>query len=74
MGMVGLFGLTNSHLLWTREAYPTQGVPVARQPGARGRVPIGPGPGDPRGIPEGIAIGDPDRIVEGDRAVGVDGR
>ena len=24
MGMVGAFGLTNSHLLWTREAFPTR--------------------------------------------------
>ena len=24
MRMVGMFGLSNSHLLWTREAYPTR--------------------------------------------------
>ena len=32
MGMVGMFGLANSHLMWTREAFPTSGLPVTRQP------------------------------------------
>ena len=37
MGMVGGFGLANSHLLWTREAYPDPRLPVARQPRSRRR-------------------------------------
>jgi hypothetical protein len=62
MSMVGMFGLTNSHLLWTREAYPTRAYQ------SLGNLAPGGGsdrssPADPRGIPEGIAVGDPDRIV-----------
>jgi alkanesulfonate monooxygenase SsuD/methylene tetrahydromethanopterin reductase-like flavin-dependent oxidoreductase (luciferase family) len=61
MGMVGLFGLNNAHLLWTREAYPTRAYQ------SLGNLAPGGGsdrssPGDPRGIPEGIGVGDPDRI------------
>jgi alkanesulfonate monooxygenase SsuD/methylene tetrahydromethanopterin reductase-like flavin-dependent oxidoreductase (luciferase family) len=61
MAMVGLFGLTNSHLLWTREAYPTRAYQSLGNlaPGAGSDRS---GPADPRGIPEGIAIGDPERI------------
>jgi alkanesulfonate monooxygenase SsuD/methylene tetrahydromethanopterin reductase-like flavin-dependent oxidoreductase (luciferase family) len=62
MGMVGLFGLINSHLLWTREAYPTRAYQ------SLGNLAPGGGsdrssPGDPHGIPEGIGVGDPDRLV-----------
>ncbi|MDE3203277.1 MAG: LLM class flavin-dependent oxidoreductase [Acidobacteriota bacterium] len=63
MGMVGLFGLNNAHLLWTREAYPTRAYQ------SLGNLAPGGGadrssPGDPRGVPEGIAVGDPGRIIE----------
>jgi len=60
--MVQLFGLSNSHLLWTREAYPTrayQSLGNLAPGGATDRS----GPGDPHGIPEGIGVGDPDRLV-----------
>ena len=63
MGMVGTFGLANSHLLWTREAYPTRAYQslgnLAPKPD---RAKAG-GPGDAYGIPEGICVGDPDIIV-----------
>ena len=62
MRMVQLFGLSNSHLLWTREAYPTrayQSLGNLAPGGATDRS----GPGDPHGIPEGIGVGDPDRLV-----------
>jgi hypothetical protein len=62
MRMVQLFGLSNSHLLWTREAYPTrayQSLGNLAPGGAADRS----GPGDPHGIPEGIGVGDPDRLV-----------
>jgi alkanesulfonate monooxygenase SsuD/methylene tetrahydromethanopterin reductase-like flavin-dependent oxidoreductase (luciferase family) len=61
MRMVGLFGLNNAHLLWTREAYPTHTYRSLGNlaPGGSDRA----SPGDPRGIPEGIAVGDPDRII-----------
>jgi alkanesulfonate monooxygenase SsuD/methylene tetrahydromethanopterin reductase-like flavin-dependent oxidoreductase (luciferase family) len=77
MGMVGGFGLANSHLLWTREAYPTrayQSLGNLAPGGGRGR-PSG-GPGDAYGIPEGICVGDPDIIgaaIERWESVGVTG-
>jgi alkanesulfonate monooxygenase SsuD/methylene tetrahydromethanopterin reductase-like flavin-dependent oxidoreductase (luciferase family) len=61
MAMVGLFGLTNSHLLWTREAYPTRAYQSLGNLAPGGGADRS-GPGDPRGIPEGIAVGDPDRV------------
>jgi alkanesulfonate monooxygenase SsuD/methylene tetrahydromethanopterin reductase-like flavin-dependent oxidoreductase (luciferase family) len=74
MRMVGMFGLANSHLLWTREAYPTRAYQslgnLAPKPsgdvGAPGR----------RALPEGIAVGDPDHVLEVIRrweSIGVDG-
>lgn len=75
MQMVGLFGLTNSHLLWTREAYPTRAYQSLGNlsPGSRTDSAS---PGDPHGIPEGIGVGDPDRLVrtiERWESVGIDG-
>jgi alkanesulfonate monooxygenase SsuD/methylene tetrahydromethanopterin reductase-like flavin-dependent oxidoreductase (luciferase family) len=60
--MLGLFGLSNAHLLWTREAYPTRAYQ------SLGNLAPPPGddagnPGAERGAPEGVCIGDPDRIV-----------
>ncbi len=70
-------GSPNSHLLWTREAYPTRGLPVARQPRAREQATRSSGgPGDAYGIPEGICVGDPDIIgaaIERWESVGVTG-
>jgi len=69
------FGLSNAHLLFTREAYATTayellaGISVSRRSDAGS-------PGEDRGLPEGIAIGDPDWIVEQIRtweSIGVDG-
>ena len=58
-----LFGLTNSHLLWTREAYPTRAyqslgnlAPAPADATGRARA-------TPTRIPEGIGVGDPDRLV-----------
>ena len=73
--MAASFYSENSHLLWTREAYPTsayqslgnQATKQMREAGA---------PGDKRALPEGIAIGDPHRLIEELRkweSVGVDG-
>jgi alkanesulfonate monooxygenase SsuD/methylene tetrahydromethanopterin reductase-like flavin-dependent oxidoreductase (luciferase family) len=75
MQMVGGFGLANSHLLWTREAFPTRAYQSLANlaPAASGG---GGNPADPYGIPEGICVGDPERIGEAIRrweAIGVDG-
>jgi alkanesulfonate monooxygenase SsuD/methylene tetrahydromethanopterin reductase-like flavin-dependent oxidoreductase (luciferase family) len=74
MRMVGAFGLANSHLLWTREAFPTRAYQSLAN-----LAPSGSGstnPSDPYGIPEGICVGDPQRITEAIRrweSIGVDG-
>jgi alkanesulfonate monooxygenase SsuD/methylene tetrahydromethanopterin reductase-like flavin-dependent oxidoreductase (luciferase family) len=64
MTMVGAFGLSNSHLLWTREAYPTRAYQSLGNLAPSGGGPDRSGPGDPHGIPEGICVGDPDRIAD----------
>ncbi len=74
-GMAAIFNLTNSHLLWTREAYPTaayrslgnQATKAAKEAGA---------PGERAPLPEGLTVGDPERILTELRrweAIGVDG-
>jgi alkanesulfonate monooxygenase SsuD/methylene tetrahydromethanopterin reductase-like flavin-dependent oxidoreductase (luciferase family) len=60
--MLGMFGVLNTHLLSTREAFPTRayhslGNLAPRPPSDDGN------PGERRAVPEGIAIGDPDQIV-----------
>jgi len=63
MGMVGQFGLTNSHLMWTREAFPTRAYQSLGNLAPRtDRAKTG-GPGDAYGIPEGICVGDPEIIT-----------
>jgi alkanesulfonate monooxygenase SsuD/methylene tetrahydromethanopterin reductase-like flavin-dependent oxidoreductase (luciferase family) len=72
--MVGLFGLANSHLLWTREAFPTRAYQSLANLAPTGSG--GGNPADPYGIPEGICVGDPKRIGEAIRrweSIGVDG-
>jgi alkanesulfonate monooxygenase SsuD/methylene tetrahydromethanopterin reductase-like flavin-dependent oxidoreductase (luciferase family) len=62
MQLLGTFGLLNSHLLFTREAYPTPAygvlanlAPVPRSEAAS--------PGDPRAVPEGVCVGTPDAVA-----------
>ena len=64
MQMLGNFGLLNSHLLFTREAYPTTAYPTLGNlaPG-KGRKRETGSPGDAFGIPEGMCIGDPKQII-----------
>ena len=63
MGMVGTFGLANSHLMWTREAYPTRAYQSLGNLAPKAGSTKSGGPGDAYGIPEGICVGDPDIIV-----------
>jgi alkanesulfonate monooxygenase SsuD/methylene tetrahydromethanopterin reductase-like flavin-dependent oxidoreductase (luciferase family) len=65
MQMLGNFGLLNSHLLFTREAYPTRAYSSLGNlaPGG-GRSSAGvTNPGAAFGIPEGMCIGDPKEIT-----------
>jgi alkanesulfonate monooxygenase SsuD/methylene tetrahydromethanopterin reductase-like flavin-dependent oxidoreductase (luciferase family) len=76
MQMLGLFGLLNAHLFFTREAYPTTAyktlgnlAPASRKPSDAGS------PGARAGIPEGMCIGDPANIVRAIKeweSIGVD--
>ncbi|MFQ5699976.1 MAG: LLM class flavin-dependent oxidoreductase [Myxococcota bacterium] len=62
LAMIGAFGLLNSHLLFTREAYPTRaygavaGISVAQR-----REPES--PGHEKALPEGICVGDPEHVI-----------
>jgi alkanesulfonate monooxygenase SsuD/methylene tetrahydromethanopterin reductase-like flavin-dependent oxidoreductase (luciferase family) len=74
--MATTFGLANSHLLWTREAYPTSAYHSLGnlQPSAAKKETGA--PGERRPLPEGVAIGDPARIIaeiERWQSVGIDG-
>ena len=61
--MVGQFGLANSHLMWTREAYPTRAYQSLANLAPKTDGSKSGGPGDQFGIPEGICVGNPDIIV-----------
>ncbi|MEA2627149.1 MAG: hypothetical protein QOD06_3194 [Candidatus Binatota bacterium] len=61
--LANFFGFTNSHLLFTREVYPTRAYQSLGNLAPRSDREGG-SPGDRRAIPEGLAIGDPKRIVE----------
>jgi alkanesulfonate monooxygenase SsuD/methylene tetrahydromethanopterin reductase-like flavin-dependent oxidoreductase (luciferase family) len=58
---LGMFGMLNANLLFTREAYPTSAYQslanLAPAPVRHG------GPGDAPGVPEGVCIGDPRQIA-----------
>jgi alkanesulfonate monooxygenase SsuD/methylene tetrahydromethanopterin reductase-like flavin-dependent oxidoreductase (luciferase family) len=72
--LLGSFGLLNSQLLFTREAYPTPayGLLANLAPAVRGDSGS---PGEARGVPEGVCIGDPEAIVRAIKeweSIGVD--
>ena len=76
MQMLGNFGLLNSHLLFTREAYPTRAYSslanLAPSTTTRGQ---GTNHGATLGIPEGMCIGDPKVITHAIKqweSIGVD--
>jgi alkanesulfonate monooxygenase SsuD/methylene tetrahydromethanopterin reductase-like flavin-dependent oxidoreductase (luciferase family) len=73
--MAATFNLLNSHLLWTREAYPTSAYQSLGNQATRQLKESGT-PGERRPLPEGIAIGDPERIIhelQRWESVGIDG-
>ena len=68
--MVGAFSMSNAHLYFTREAYPTRAYQTLGNAGAALRsrgAPNGSAPADDpsaaKGLPEGVGIGDPDHLV-----------
>lgn len=75
MSFLGMFGMLNSQLLFTREAYPTTGYAslggLSAPPSSKG----GGNPGAAYGVPEGVCIGDPQAIIDAIKrweSVGVD--
>jgi len=76
MRFMGAFSVANSHLLWTREAFPTRAyqslanlAPSASGSGATN-------PADGVALPEGLCIGDPKHCIEAIKrweSIGVNG-
>jgi alkanesulfonate monooxygenase SsuD/methylene tetrahydromethanopterin reductase-like flavin-dependent oxidoreductase (luciferase family) len=74
LSMLGTFNVLNSHLLFTREAYPTSayGLLANLAPGARKETGS---PSEAKRTPEGICVGDPAHIVRAIKeweSIGVD--
>jgi len=76
--MFATFGILNSHLLWTREAFPTRAYQSLGNLAPGGGATThrgGEHPGEQRPVPDGICIGSPDRILEAVKvweSIGVD--
>ena len=63
--MVNAFNIANSHLYWTREAYPTRAYQTLGNAGAamKARKPPADDPSIAKGLPEGVGVGDPEHLV-----------
>jgi alkanesulfonate monooxygenase SsuD/methylene tetrahydromethanopterin reductase-like flavin-dependent oxidoreductase (luciferase family) len=63
--MVGAFNVANSHLFWTREAYPTQAYQTLGNAGAamKAQKPAADDPSVAKGLPEGVGVGDPEHLI-----------
>jgi alkanesulfonate monooxygenase SsuD/methylene tetrahydromethanopterin reductase-like flavin-dependent oxidoreductase (luciferase family) len=63
--MVTAFNVANSHLYWTREAYPTRAYQTLGNAGAAMKAKRAPAddPSVAKGLPEGVGVGDPDHLV-----------
>jgi alkanesulfonate monooxygenase SsuD/methylene tetrahydromethanopterin reductase-like flavin-dependent oxidoreductase (luciferase family) len=73
--MAATFNMLNSHLLWTREWYPTDAYRSLGNQATRALKESG-APGEHKPLPEGLAIGDPDRVLRELKrweSIGVDG-
>jgi alkanesulfonate monooxygenase SsuD/methylene tetrahydromethanopterin reductase-like flavin-dependent oxidoreductase (luciferase family) len=76
--MVNSFNMANTHLYWTREAYPTRAYQTLGNAGSamKGKKPPTDDPSVMKGLPEGVGIGDPDhliRTIERWESIGVTG-
>lgn len=73
--MLGLFGVLNSHLFFTREAFPTSAYKTLGNLAPAPRAVDAGSPGAGRGAPEGMCVGDPahiERAVKRWESIGVD--
>ena len=74
MQVLGGFGVLNSHLLFTREAFPTRAYQSLNNLAPSPNKGAG-NPGDSNPVPQGICIGEPTRIIEAAKrweSIGVD--
>ncbi len=70
---LGMFGMLNAHLFFTREAYPTSAYHSLAN--LAPSVPAQGAPGDPVRAPEGMCIGDPAQVIQAIKrweSIGVD--
>ena len=64
--MVNAFNVANSHLYWTREAYPTRAYQTLGNAGAAMKAKRNVPADDPsvaKGLPQGVGVGDPDHLI-----------
>ena len=63
--MVSAFNIANSHLFWTREAYPTRAYQTLGNAGAamKPRKAAADDPSVAKGLPEGVGVGDPEHLI-----------
>ena len=63
--MVNAFNISNQHLYWTREAYPTRAYQTLGNAGnaMQERKPAPENPAATKGLPEGVGIGDPEHLI-----------
>ena len=63
--MVSAFNIANSHLLWTREAYPTRAYQTLGNAGAamKPKKAAADDPSVAKGLPEGVGVGDPEHLI-----------
>ena len=63
--MVNAFNIANTHLYWTREAFPTRAYQTLGNAGAamKGKKAPADDPSAAKGLPEGVGVGDPDHLV-----------
>jgi alkanesulfonate monooxygenase SsuD/methylene tetrahydromethanopterin reductase-like flavin-dependent oxidoreductase (luciferase family) len=64
--MVNSFNVANTHLYWTREAYPTRAYQTLGNAGAhmKPKKPTVDDPSVAKGLPEGVGIGDPEHLIQ----------
>ncbi len=63
--MVNAFNVANTHLYWTREAYPTRAYQTLGNAGAgmKAKKTAVDNPSLAKGLPEGVGVGDPEHLI-----------
>ena len=63
--MVNAFNVANTHLYWTREAYPTRAYHTLGNAGAamKPKRAAADDPSAAKGLPQGVGVGDPEHLI-----------